>query len=540
MKFKIWAILYFCFLLFGETKGQKYTIQDTLRGAFHENRNNYDLLHYHLKIKVDPTTRFISGFNKMTCKSLFESKTLQIDLAQSFDILQINTPKGPAKWRRTGNSVEVNLPFLPKKSEIFWVQVDYQGHPHPASNAPWEGGFVWEKDKDGLPWIGVACEGEGSSLWFPSKDHPEDEADSALLQYEVPRNLIAVGNGQFIKKEPVSDSTLLFSFKIKYPINHYNITFNAGFYKSWTDTLLLPESKQILKMSYFALSEDYEKAKRQWAQSKTVVRELSKLFGDFPFPNDGYKLVQTPYLGMEHQSCIAYGDKFENNAYGFDFILMHETGHEWWGNQISASDHADMWIHESFCTYSEALFVEKLQGKEKALDYLLTQKKKIKNKTPIQGAKQVYFNAWKDSDMYYKGTWMLHSLRQVVDNDSLWFKWLHSFKDQFGLKPIATNQIAEFASTFFKMDLNPFFNQYLNFTEWPQLLINHTNSEGKSFLEYKWNCQASGFNYPIEIMLNDKKVKISATSNWSKMEIPDKSLVSLYQKGMLVDLKQVK
>ena len=540
MKLRIWTILYFSFCFWGETIAQKYTFQDSLRGAFHENRSNNDLLHYHLKIKVDPVTRFISGFNKITCKSISASRTIQVDLVQSFDILQINTENGPAKWKRSGNSVEVTLPFLPKKDEKFWVQIFYQGHPHPASNAPWEGGFVWEKDKDGLPWIGVACEGEGSSLWFPSKDHPADEADSVLLQYEVPRNLTAVGNGQFLKKETVSDSTVLFTYKVTYPINHYNITFNAGFYKTWTDTMVLPEKGQILKMSFFALTEAFDEAKNQWKQAKTVIKEFSKLFGDYPFIKDGYKLVHTPYLGMEHQSCIAYGDKFENNAFDFDFILLHETGHEWWGNQISASDHADMWIHESFCTYSEALFVEKIYGKEKSIAYLLLQKKKIKNRSPIQGPKDVYFNAWKDSDMYYKGTWLLHSLRQVVDNDSLWFAWLHSFRDQFGMKPISTKQVVEYSSTFFKINLNAFFNQYLHQTEWPQLQIRQGNVEGKSVLEYRWNCKETDFLYPVDILINQKKERITPTSNWTKIEIPNSSIIAPFDAGMLIDWKNIK
>jgi len=541
MKLKSLAIVYFNFFVFGHVHGQKFTSLDSLRGAYHPNRSSYDLLHYHLKIKVEPATRYISGSNKLTCKGLSESRMLQIDLAETFDIDVIKSSKGDSRWKRYGNSVVVTLPGSFKSEEIFWIQVFYKGHPHVAANAPWEGGFVWEKDKDGIPWIGVACEGDGASLWFPSKDHPLDEPDSVFLQYEIPRNLIAVGNGQFVKKESVTDSTNLYSFKVSYPINHYNITFNAGSFQTWTDTMQLPESRKVLKMSFFALAEDLAKAKAQWLQSKMVIRTLSQLFGDYPFIKDGYKLVQTPYRGMEHQSCIAYGDNFKNNAFGFDFILMHETGHEWWGNRTSANDHAELWIHESFCTYSEALFLERTQNMEQAIKYLLSQKKKIKNKSIIEGERDVYFNDWLDSDKYYKGSWMLHGLRQVVDNDEFWFSWLKSFGAKFGLKPISTQDIIEYASSYFKKNLAPFFKQYLFRTEIPLLVVKLKKEGEKTLLQYKWDCKEVDFEYPAEILINNKRTKIYPGAEWTNLEIQDsKVLINQFEEGLLYDLKVLK
>ena len=538
MKFLLFAFLYFSAFNFCGLYAQKYTRQDSLRGSYHQNRSCYDLTHYHLKINVKPDSRYIAGFCKLSCIGLTQSRTLQIDLAENFDIEKIVTSKGAAKWKREGNSVLVTLPEYFLKNEKFWVQVHYGGHPQVAASAPWDGGFVWQKDKENLPWIGLACEGEGSSLWFPSKDHPADEPDSVFLQYEVPKNLTAVGNGIFIKKEAVSDSTALYSYKVTNPINHYNISFNAGFYSTWQDTMRLPESGKLLKMSFYALPEDLAKAKRQWAQTKTVVLELSKLFGDYPFAKDGYKMVQTPFLGMEHQSCIAYGDKFEDNAFGFDFIVMHETGHEWWGNQTSADDHADMWLHESFCTYAEALYVEKLQGKEKAVQYILTQKKRIKNKSPIQGPRGVYFNNWKDSDMYFKGTWMLHSLRQLVDNDKLWFEWLKSFAQKFGTKPISGEMVESYASSYFKLNLEPFFNQYLKQTEWPQLMVKMSAAGEKGILQYRWNCKEIEFHYPVEIVIDSKPVKIYPEAIWKTMDLPSsKSKCEPKEGGMLLDWK---
>jgi aminopeptidase N len=539
MKKGFLLLLYFTLFSIPGLLAQKYTPEDSLRGAMHANRTCYDLHHYHLKIKVEPITRYISGSNRLSCIGLSESRTLQVDLDPAFDIERIETSSGPARFSRTGSSVVVRLPFMIRPNEKFWVEVHYKGHPHPAAHAPWDGGFVWSKDKEGFPWIGVACEGDGASLWFPSKDHPADEPDSAFLQYEVPKNLTAVGNGQFLGKKAVSDSTQIFSFRVSYPINHYNISFNSGAYRNWTDTVRLPESGRVLKMSFFALPEDEEKARIQWAQSKTVIRQLSSLFGDYPFVSDGYKMVQTPYLGMEHQSCIAYGDKFQDNAFGFDYIVMHETGHEWWGNRTSSDDHADMWIHESFCTYSEALFVETTQGKETALKYLLGQKKKIKNRTPVQGPRDVYFNDWKDSDMYYKGSWMLHSLRYVVNNDSIWFSFLKDLGKETGLKPLSGNQLKKHISQKLHLPLDGFFAQFLESTEWPVLEIRSSQKEGKNLLSFRWNCSRKDFISPVPVMVNGKHFRLEANSDWKEMELTEPIVKAEPNEGLFLYKLQV-
>lgn len=499
--------------------GQTFTVEDSLRGGNHALRSCYDLTHYRLSLRIEPKTRFISGNNRLTFNALVDMKSLQVDLAPTFVIEKIISPLGTVKWSQKGTSILVTLAQKIPAGQVSWIQVHYSGHPHVAENAPWQGGFVWQNDSENLPWIGVACEGEGSSLWFPSKDYPADEPDSVLLQYEVPKNLLAVGNGQFIGKKAISDSTVQYSYRVTYPINHYNITLNVAAYQTWSDTLALTNEKAPLKMKFYALNQDVEKAKKQFPQAKQVVKELSQLFGNYPFMRDGYQLVQTPFLGMEHQSCIAYGDKFKDNAFGFDFIIMHETGHEWWGNRTSASDHADMWIHESFCTYSEALFLERTQNMETAIQYLLVQKKKIKNKTPIQGPRGVFFNDWKDSDMYYKGTWMLHSLRSVIGNDELWFGWLKSFGVKFGLKPIASEDVIAYSSAYFKQDLSPFFDQFLLQTDWPLLEYKIEKKDGKAYLAFRWNCKADGFEYPVEVFIDGKSKRIHPKKTWERIEI---------------------
>ncbi len=541
MKKRILTLLYFSLVTVYSIQAQKYTALDSLRGSYHANRSCYDLNQYHLQLKVDPATRYLSGTNRIFCTGLSESRSLQIDLDPAFDILSIETSGGTAKWKRMGSSVVLQLPFLIQPGKKFWLDVVYRGHPHTAANPPWDGGFVWETDADGLPWIGVSCEGEGASLWFPSKDHPADEPDSVFLQYEVPRNLVAVGNGQFLGRKAISDSTYQYSYKVTYPINQYNVTFNAAAYQTWSDTVRLPVSGKVLKMHFYALREDLEKAKKQWAQAKTVLTVMGRQFGDYPFPNDGYKLIQTPYLGMEHQSCIAYGDKFDNNAFGFDFIVMHESGHEWWGNYTSANDHADLWIHESFCTYSEALYVEALQGKEKAIDYLVFQKKKIKNKSPVQGERDVYFHDWMDSDMYYKGSWMLHSLRCIVNDDVLWFDCLRSIRSQFGMKPVSSITLQKHMSAFLKRDLSPFFQQFLNSTQWPELEFRRVLKDGEGTIAFRWKTEVKDFQYPAPIFINGNPHRIETGNRWTEIAFRDPiKTIEADERLFLYRLKEVK
>lgn len=501
------------FFLFSTTQAQKYTAADSLRGGYHALRSNNDLLHYHLRLRILPETRYLKGSNTLSFIALENLKQVQIDLDPEFEIIHIDCGEVQARWERMGSSIKVTLPKWMNKGQRFSLRVEYQGHPRIANHAPWDGGFVWAKDKAGIHWIGLACEGEGSSIWFPSKDHPADEPDSCLLEYEVPCGLVAVGNGRFLKRENASDSTWRYCYRVSYPINHYNVSFNAAAYQHWTETL--PGSQ--LSMDFYCLPEDEEKARRQWKQSEPVLKTLGELFGPYPFQRDGYKLVQTPFLGMEHQSCIAYGDKFEDNVLGFDFILMHETGHEWWGNLVSGSDHADMWIHESFCTYSEALYVEKTQSYEAALRWLGIQRKKIKNKSAIQGERGVFFNDWKDSDMYYKGSWMLHSLRYQINDDERWFRALRQLPDSAAWKPLSTEAILDRFGKLLGKSISDFCLPYLKQTQLP--VLEYRKSESGRW-EFRWVQVPAGFVAAAPVLAEGKTTRISAGTEWIASEIP--------------------
>lgn len=515
-------LLFFLALQVGfAQKRSSFTHADSLRGGWHEVRQQQDLLHYHLRIAVFPEIRYLSGSNRLSFKGLSRSKEVQVDLSPQFDIQQIRSSTGEVKWQRKGSSIQVLLSRAYEKDELFWVEVQYSGHPQVSANPPWESGFVWQKDDEGFPWIGVACEGEGGSLWFPAKDHHRDKPDSALLQFEVPKNLSVVSNGRFEKKESASDTTHRFTYRVTYPIHHYNITFNAGVYTHWKETMVLPNSGNNLALNFYALRANSEQAKLQWQQVRKVIGTLSELFGDYPFVRDGYTLVHTPYLGMEHQSCVAYGDKFQNNAFGFDFILMHETGHEWWGNLVSAADHADLWLHESFCTYAEVLYVEKLQGKDASLAYLENLKKKIKNRSPMLGNREVYFNDWKDSDIYYKGAWMLHSLRFLVNNDALWLSWFRHLTQRFAQVPCLTEDVLQDANRYFKGDYTDFFYSYLKQPNWPVLDWEWEDLADSTRLRYRWKGVSDGFKARLPLKITDGSyVNKLGESQWLEASFP--------------------
>jgi aminopeptidase N len=492
--------------------GQTFTRQDSLRGQWHELRSNQDLLHYHLRLRIRPDIRYIEGSNRMTFRALEDLRVIQADLDPSLDVLSVETEKGEAQFSRSGSSLRIKLPEKINSGSVFRVDVAYRGHPRVSSNAPWESGFVWAKDRAGFHWAAVACEGTGASVWFPSKDHPADEPDSVRLEFEVPAGLTAVGNGTLLGRRVATDSTHIFTYRTVNPVNHYNVTLAIGPYRIWTDTLLLPHSRKILPLSFYSLPEDEKPARVQWQQAKKVLSRLSSWLGDYPFREDGYRLVQTPFLGMEHQSCIAYGDRFLNNTFGFDFILMHESAHEWWGNALSGNDKADMWIHESFCTYSEAWYVEQMHGPETAREYLLAQKKKIRNKSPVQGPRSVAFNDWKDSDMYYKGTWMLHSLRYCIGNDSLWFSVFPELLARTGRKPVSGDSLRAFFSRYFGRDLGPFFRQYLDQTAWPELEYRRGTAGGPA--EFRWKGVVPGFACAVPVRIGSQVLRVEAGPDW--------------------------
>lgn len=498
-------------------QAQPFSRRDSLRGALNGNRICYDVLHYDLEVKVEPSQHRIAGRNTVHFRVLKPFKLLQIDLDPGMTIARIEWRKRSLPFTREHSAVWVQFPELLFMGQRDSFTVFYGGAPREAPNPPWDGGFVWRVDDNGKDWIGVACEGIGASSWWPLKDHPSDEPDSVRISVITPKDLMAVCNGQFRGAKKVAGGYLKWQWAVTYPINPYNVTLNVGDYVQFEQDYQSRSGKP-LRLRYYVLRDDEQKAKAHFRQVIQMLQNLEKLLGPYPFPRDGYALVQSSYWGMEHQSAIAYGNNFKNNEWGFDFIILHESAHEWFGNSLSAGDHAELWIHESFATYTEALYVERLSGKEMAEKYLLAQRAKIKNLTPMLGPVQVAYNGWKDSDIYYKGAWMLHSLRNALANDSLWFETLRAFVAENRLKILGTPEVIAFFNKRLKADYTALFYQYLRHTELPVFEYEMRGKGKKIVIAYRWSCQEPGFNLPLEVIVNDRRIALRPTTEWQLFE----------------------
>ena len=474
--------------------GQPFTKSDSLRGTLNEFRKVYDVTFYDLNLKVHPEQQSISGFNAIHYKVLQDFQKIQVDLFANMHIDSITSDNIRLQFKREGDAVFVVFPAVQQKGANGTIKIYYGGNPIVAERPPWDGGFVWQKDDNGKDWIGVACEGIGASLWWPNKDHLSDEPDSMKITCAVPNGLMCVANGNLISTNQLDDDYQSFTWFVQYPINNYNVSLNIADYAHIQDVYHSADGKE-LALDYYVLQYNEEKAKKHFNQVHEMLACFERSYGKYPFWDDGYALVETPYWGMEHQSVIAYGNDYQNNEFGFDFIIVHESAHEYWGNSISVSDHAEMWIHEAFATYAEALYIECKNDYSTAIEYLLTQKPKIQHQQVILGPMGVNYNGWEDADMYYKGTWMLHSIRNSINNDSLWHATIRKMYQHFAYQHVSTEDIVYFMSEETGYDLHPIFDLFLNYTEVPKLEYRIRKArKGKYTLEYKWNTAVEGFN----------------------------------------------
>ena len=408
------------------------TRSDTLRGAQSAERTVYDINSYHLNIRIDPENRYISGENTFRFTATQDFKRLQFDLFENMVVEKVVYKNQSLSFYREFNAVFIDFPEIIKKNAMEEFIVQYSGFPIVAKNAPWDGGIVFSKDKNGKPWVNVAVQGVGASLWWPNKDQQADQVDSILISIAVPDTLMNVSNGQFKGKTILGDGYTRYDWFVSYPINPYNVTFNIGDYVHFSDDF--NGEKGRLAVDYYVLPENLEKAKIHFAENvHPMLSCFEKWFGPYPFYRDGFKLIESSHLGMEHQSAVAYGNKYENGYLGrdnsgtgygkdWDFIIIHESGHEWFGNNITAKDIADSWIHEGFTTYSEAVFVECRHGKKAAEAYIKGLRRSIRNQEPLVGTMGVDDNA--SSDIYNKGANILQTVRTVINNDETWQrKW---------------------------------------------------------------------------------------------------------------------
>lgn len=486
------------------TKGDYiFTKSDSLRGMLRPERTCFDVTFYELDIEVDIENRSIAGFVEMRYQIVEDFSTLQIDLFANMTIDKIEYEGKTLNYRREFDAVFVNFSKNQIKGQKGKIRIYYHGKPQVARMPPWDGGFVWKTDKNKKPWIGVACEGDGASLWWPNKDHLSDEPDSMAINITIPDGLICVANGNLRSIDKKEDKNR-FNWFASYPINNYNVSINIADYAHWTEEFSATDGT-ILALDYYVLTYNLEKAKKHFKQTHQVLAAYEYYFDKYPFWEDGFALVETPYLGMEHQGAIAYGNQYKRGYLGgmippdmdWDYIIVHETGHEYFGNSISCKDLSEMWIHESFTTYMEALYVEYAYNYDDAVRYLNTQRRFIGNKEPILGPKDVNWEDWSSSDHYYKGAWILHTLRHVINDDKKWFALIKGFYQKFSISNITTSDFVEYVNEATDKDFTSFFDQYLEYPDIP-VLEYKLKEKGKNLIvSYRWKTDVTVFNMPI-------------------------------------------
>jgi aminopeptidase N len=483
-----------------------FTHQDTLRGSIGPERAWWDVVYYDLTVKPDIKKETIEGSNTIVFKTLHPGSVMQVDLQQPLELVKVLFRKQPVTYTRDGNAFFIKLPVTLAAGKTESITLQYKGTPKKAKNAPWDGGIVWKTDKLKRPFVNTACQGLGASVWWPTKDHQSDEADSMQLSVIVPDTLMDVSNGRLRSVKKAGKGLTAYTWFVKNPINNYCITMNIGKYVHIADTAQGEKGK--LSLDYYVLDYNKEKAIAQFAQVKPMIQCFEYWFGPYPFYEDGYKLIETDHLGMEHQSAVAYGNGFKNGYRGrdlsgtgwglkWDFIVVHESGHEWFGNNITTNDLADMWVHESFTNYSETLLTECWFGKDAANEYNRGIRKNISNDKPIIGTYGV--NSEGSGDMYYKGGNMLHTIRQAMNNDALFRQILRGLNKKFWHQTVTTQQIESYISKESEIDFAPVFNQYLRDTRIPNLMYMNTIVNGKMNYQLKWNNCVPGFNMPVKL-----------------------------------------
>lgn len=496
---------------------KEFTHQDTLRGTITTERAWWDLTYYHLSVKVNIKKQSLSGSNLIQYKVLEPHQVLQIELQDSLKITKVIQDKRELRFKQDGYSYFIQLYKKQTVGAINELTVYYQGKPQESKNPPWSGGLTWEKDNNGDPWVVTTCQGIGASIWWPNKDHAYDEPDSMLISVTVPKRLMDISNGRLKSIVENNDKTTTYNWFVSNPINNYGVNMNIGNYVHFKEIYDGLNGK--LDCDYYVLNENYERAKKQFKEVPRMLAAFEHWFGPYPFYKDGYKLVEVPYAGMEHQSSVTYGNGFKNGYWGrdvsgsgwgmkFDFIIVHESGHEWFANNITHVDVADMWIHEGFTTYSESLFVEYHFGKDAGNEYAVGIRKNIFNDKPIIGTYNVHKEG--SGDMYYKGASILHTLRQLVENDSLWREILIGLNKEFYHQTVTSKQVEDYLSEKTEKDLTAFFNQYLRTIKIPKLEY-ITNDEG---IQFRYINVVENFDMPIRIFVDEHEQWIFPDTEW--------------------------
>ncbi len=501
-------------------QNHEFTRQDTLRGSITPERAWWDLTYYHLDVNVDPSDSSLNGSVIIQYKVVVPGNRMQIDLQPPMTVTSVIQNNKDLKVNQDENVWYVEMQEDQHVRSVKKIKVYYNGKPKVSYRPPWDGGIAWKSDNRGNAFIASACQGEGASLWWPCKDHMYDEPDSMLISVTTPGNLMDVSNGRFRGMKQNKNGTKTWFWFVVNPINNYGVNINVGDYVHFGEVYNGELGK--LDCDYYVIRDNLEKAKEHFKQVPMMLEAFEHWFGPYPFYEDGYKLVEVPYPGMEHQSSVTYGNGFKNGFGGrdisrsgwgdkFDFIIIHESGHEWFANNITYKDIADMWIHESFIAYSEGIFVEYFFGKEAGSEYLRGVRSNIKNNRPIIGEYDVNYAG--SGDMYPKGANMLHTLRQLINNDELWRDILRGLNKTFWHQTVTTKQIENYINEHTEFDLFYFFDQYLRDVHIPTLEYRFVNNQ----LMYRWRNCIRGFDMSLKVMLNGKEIWLKPKTRWSTL-----------------------
>ncbi|NAW50415.1 peptidase M1 [Elizabethkingia argentiflava] len=510
---------------FGDTHSP-FTKQDSLFGSNSQYRNFWKVNKYDIEAEPQFEKKSVKGSNRISFKITrdISDPTFQIDIQQPMKVFNIMSDFEIVSQKREDNFLFIQAKGDFKKGDEYFINLNFEGYPKIARHAPWDGGWIFTSDKSGNPWITTATENIGTSVWLPTKDYWGDEPDQGMTFTLIsPQKLMGISNGRLISHK-IENNKNISIWEVKNPINNYSITPYIGDYIHFTDSF--KGEKGILSLDYYVIKENLAKAKKQFSQVQSMLKAFEHWFGPYPFYEDGYKIVESPHLGMEHQSAIAYGNQYENGYLGqdishtgiglkFDFILIHESGHEWFANNITAQDTADMWIHESFTTYAETLYVEYLWGKENANQYIIGQRLNIKNDSPIIPAYGL--RAYGSEDMYSKGANMLHTIRQVINDDEKFRQLLRGLNKKFYHKTVTGNEIQEYINQQSGIDFSSVFKQYLCTTQIPKLEYKQQDKK----ISFRWANTVENFKLPLHI--KDSKIIINPSHQWTTIKLKDKS-----------------
>ena len=526
MKTSKWIWLIFLLAYGHSATSQEFDRRDSLRGSITDERIWWDLLHYDIRVAVNIENKSISGDNKIRYKVLSPNQVMQIDLQDPMKVTSIRQNGEFLVYKKEQGAYFVKLRQVQEKGAVNEITVSFEGIPPESTNAPWDGGFVWQKDRNQNPFVANANQLLGSSSWLPTKDIPYDEPDEGMkIRITTPSGLVSVSNGRLIEENPNKDGTDSYTWQVVNPINGYGINMNIGNYAHFKDTY--QGEKGPLDLDYYVLTYNLKKAKEHFKQVPKMLEALEYWFGPYPFYEDGYKLVEAPYLGMEHQSSVTYGNGFQNGYLGgdlsntgmglkFDFIIVHESGHEWFANSLTNYDVADMWIHEGFTTYSEVLYLDYHFGTEAGNTYLKGYRNRTMNDVPIIGAYEV--NHRGSGDMYIKGAAMIHTLRQVINDDAKFRELLRNINHNFFHRTLSSEQLENFIIKETGLDLSGFFDQYLRTTKIP--LVQYQVKNG--IVKYRYRNTVSHFNIPVRFYMGEEEIFLKPTPEWQEFQLPSK------------------